>query len=164
VIVGHVCPFLPNGVIFTSNAINTMNVEQLNQYFKNQDIPLVRSTFDLIDLGRRGISKKAVLGLAKGLAMTTAELLVVLHVSERTWQRYADDKLLPQDMTERALQLATLYQQGEEIFGQADKFKGWMAYPNPVFGGKRPIELLDSIYGFRVIEEELIRIDYGVLA
>ncbi len=141
-----------------------MNTQTIDNYFGSQEVPPVRSTLDLIDLGRRGISRKAVLGLAKGLAMTTAELLVVLHVSERTWQRYADDKLLPQDMTERALQLATLYQQGEETFGQAEKFRGWMAYPNPVFGGKKPIELLDSIYGFRAIEEELIRIDYGVLA
>lgn len=140
-----------------------MNVQPISHYFGNQHIPPVYSTLDLITLSRKGITKKAALALAKKLDMSTAELLVVLHVSERTWQRYEDTRLLAQDVTERALQLATLYQQGEEVFGQAEKFRGWMSYPNPIFDGKKPIDLLDSLYGFRAIEEELIRIDYGVL-
>lgn len=141
-----------------------MNAPQINQYFGSQNVPPIHSTLDLITISRQGITKKAALALAKGLVMSTNQLLPILHVSERTWQRYSDDKLLPQDMTERALHLASLYQQGEEIFGRAEKFRGWMSYPNPALGDRKPIDLLDSLYGFRAIEEELIRIDYGVLA
>lgn len=123
-----------------------------------------RHPLELMELGRRGLPKAIVADMAKELALSTSELLSVLHVSERTWQRYANAKLLSQDMTERALQLNALYQQGTELFGNADKFKGWMHHPNPLFGGKKPVDLLDSLYGFRAIEDELIRIDYGVLA
>ena len=70
----------------------------------------------------------------------------------------------PQDVTERALQLASLYQKGKETFGQAEEFRNWMHYPNPVFGGQKPVDPPDSLYGLWAIEEELIRIDYGVLA
>lgn len=123
-----------------------------------------KSLLELIGLARQGIQKNAVMNIARELALTTPELLNLLHVSERTWQRYTDTRLLPQDMTERALQLASLYERGIETFGNVDKFKGWMQHPNPVFGGIKPVDLLDSLYGFRAIEDELIRIEHGVLA
>lgn len=119
---------------------------------------------ELIDLSKRGIPKQVIVQLSEDLLISIPVMLFALHLSERTWQRYTATKLLPQDVTERALQLAALYQKGEEIFGQAEKFRNWMHYPNPVFGGKKPVDLLDSLYGFRAIEDELIRIDYGVLA
>jgi uncharacterized protein (DUF2384 family) len=63
-----------------------------------------------------------------------------------------------------ALQLAALYQQGEEVFGELTRFKDWMDYPNTVLSGKKPIELLDAPSGFQWISNELIRIAHGVLA
>ena len=141
-----------------------MSSPAVDNYFDHKNGFSAYSMLELVDLGRQGISKQLVTQLAESLMVSTTLMLTILHVSERTWQRYTASKLLPQDMTERALQLASLYQKGEETFGQAEKFRNWMLYPNPVFGGKRPIDLLDSLYGFRAIEDELIRIDYGVLA
>jgi len=102
--------------------------------------------------------------MAKNLGITQTDLFTILHISVRTWQRYSDEKLMPQEVTEKALQLATLYKQGEEVFGNQKKFSGWMNHPSLFFRGKRPIELLDTTFGFQAIHEELIRIDYGVLA
>lgn len=136
----------------------------INQYFGGKNTPPLTTTFDLIDASRSGLSKKSVSVLATNLGISQADLLLILNLSARTWQRYGDDKLLPQDATECALQLAVLYKHGEEVFGNPEKFKRWMNYPNLFFRGKRPIELLDTRFGFQAIEEELIRIDYGVLA
>ncbi|MCY7358007.1 MAG: DUF2384 domain-containing protein [Rudanella sp.] len=141
-----------------------MRTVSLNQYFGAKNTPPLVSTFDLIDASRKGLSKKAIAALAKNLRITQAELLVILNISTRTWQRYSDEKLMPQEVTEKALQLATLYKQGEEVFGSPEKFSGWMNHPSLFFRGKRPIELLDTTFGFQAIHEELIRIDYGVLA
>ena len=49
--------------------------------------------------------------------MSQTDLFTILHISARTWQRHTDEKLLPQDVTEKALQLANLYKQGESVFG-----------------------------------------------
>ena len=43
--------------------------------------------------------------MATKLGLSLADLFVILHISARTWQRYTDEKLLPQDVTENALQL-----------------------------------------------------------
>ena len=141
-----------------------MQTVSLNQYFGAKNAPPLVSTFDLIDASRRGLSKKAIAALAKNLGIAQPELLVILHISVRTWQRYSDDKLMPQEVTEKALLLATLFKQGEEVFGSKEKFSGWMNHQSLFFRGKRPIELLDTTFGFQAVEEELIRIDYGVLA
>ena len=135
----------------------------IDHYFGGQNTHPIRSVFDLIEISRRGLSKKAVATMARHLNLTQSDLFSILHISTRTWQRYTDEKLLPQDVTERALQLANLYKQGEEVFGNPGKFKGWMNHPSPFFGGRKPIELLDTQFGFQAVLDEIARIDWGVL-
>ena len=141
-----------------------MNTSTLATYFGEGNAPPLRSVFDLIEVSRTGLSKKAVANMARHLSIPRSDLFIILHISIRTWQRYASDKLLPQEVTEKALQVANLYVQGEAVFGEAWRFQGWMNYPSPIFGGKKPIELLDSRFGFQAVHDELVRIDYGVLA
>ena len=102
--------------------------------------------------------------MARNLSITQAELLTILHISARTWQRYTDEKLLPQDVTEKALQLANLYKQGNDVFGESWRFSGWMNHPSLIFGGKKPIDVLDTTFGFQLVSDEIIRIEHGVLA
>lgn len=101
--------------------------------------------------------------MAHTINLTQSDLFSILHISARTWQRYTDEKLLPQDVTEKALQLANLYKQGEEVFGNPEKFNGWMNHPSPFFGGRKPIDLLDTQFGFQAVQDEIARIDWGVL-
>lgn len=141
-----------------------MNTAALATYFGPDNVPPLRSIFDLIEVSRTGISKKAVANMAEHLSIPLPDLFVILHISVRTWQRYSSDKLLPQEVTEKALQVANLYIQGEEVFGESWRFRGWMNHPSPVLGGKKPIELLDTAYGFHLVSDEIIRIEHGVLA
>ena len=141
-----------------------MNTTTIAHYFGQKNVPGIQSIVDLIEVGRRGLPKKAVATMARHLGISQADLFTILHISARTWQRYSDEKLLPQDVTEKALQLASLYKQGEDVFGEVWKFQGWMNHPSPIFGGRKPIDLLDSQFGFQAIQDELIRIDWGVLA
>ena len=140
-----------------------MGTATINQYFGKNNAPPIQSIFDLIAVSRAGISKKAVATMAKNLTVNQDQLLAILHISRRTWQRYKDEQLLPQDVSERALQLARLYEQGEDTFGIAWKFQGWINQPSLLFGGERPIDLLNTQFGFEAVRDELIRIDWGVL-
>ena len=119
--------------------MNTTNTNALTTYFGENNAPPPRSVFDLIEMSRTELSKKAVANMARHLSIPMADLFVILHMSIRTWQRYSDDKLLPQEVTDDALHLATLYTHGEGVFGNPEKFKGWMNHPSPFFGGKKPI-------------------------
>lgn len=122
------------------------------------------SQFEMIDLVRTGISKKNAFRFAEKIDFSAKDLASVYHVSERTLHRYSDSDLLDPDLSEKTLQLALLYEKGESVFGNLSKFKIWMKFPNPVFGGKPPLELLDTHFGFQIVSDELTRIEHGVFA
>jgi hypothetical protein len=47
-----------------------------------------------------------------------------------------------------------------DTFGTPEKAEHWLHRPNPVFGGKRPRQVLHADPSW--VEAELVRIDYGV--
>ncbi len=49
----------------------------------------VRTRMDLIDLSRKGVSKEALLVLAKFMGLPVSQMAALLPVTERTIQRYA---------------------------------------------------------------------------
>jgi len=120
--------------------------------------------FDLIKFTRQGFKKRAILTLAKKLSLTLQELAGIMHISERTLQRYDDNEVIKTEYAEKAVELARLYTRGEEVFGSLDRFKLWMKTPVLVFGGEAPISLLDTSVGFNVIFNELGRIEHGIFA
>ncbi len=109
------------------------------------------------------LSKKVIEGLAGNLCIVQTDLFAILGISAETWQLYADEQLMSKEVGEKALQLIWLYKEGEDVFGNPEKFQHWMNTSNLLFQGKKPIELLDTRIGFQVIQDELTRIDYGVL-
>ncbi|AXT58852.1 DUF2384 domain-containing protein [Aquimarina sp. AD10] len=131
--------------------------------YLNIDIPL-RNMYDFIELSRNGIDKKALLHLAKTISFDLKELALVIHMSERTIQRYDLNKKLSTEASAKALQLAKLYGKGEKVFGDLERFKNWMNHPCTALASKKPKELLDTTFGFELLNEELMRIEHGIFA
>jgi len=123
-----------------------------------------RGYFDFIQLSREGIIKKALMNLSQQLSFSLSEIARVLHISERTLQRYADDEKLSADTSERAILLSQLYQHGTQVFGDLENFKEWMRTPLPAFNYQPPISLLDTTFGFQLIQDELGKIAHGIFA
>jgi putative toxin-antitoxin system antitoxin component (TIGR02293 family) len=124
----------------------------------------VRNQSDLIELARTGIPKNEVLKMAKHLSFSGKELSIIINLSERTLQRYPNDKKLEKIASEKAIQLAKLYERGNEVWGDLERFKGWMRHPNPFLGSKTPLEILDTSFGFEMVLDEIGRIEHGILA
>ncbi len=120
--------------------------------------------FDIINLARNGFPKRVLLALAKKISLNIQELAIILHISERTLQRYDDDAIIKTEYAEKAVELARLYTRGEEVFGSMDKFKLWIKFPSIVFNGEAPVSLLDTSAGFDMVFKELGRIEHGIFA
>jgi len=120
--------------------------------------------FDIINLARKGFSKGTLLALAKKISLNLQELANILHISERTLQRYDDDEIIKLEYAEKAVELARLYTRGEEVFGSIDKFKLWMKAPSLIFNGEAPVTILDTSAGFDMVFRELGRIEHGIFA
>jgi len=122
------------------------------------------SDFDILKTTRQGLSKRVLMALAKKISLTIQEFSNIMHISERTLQRYDDDAIIKTEYAEKAVELARLYTRGEEVFGSMDKFKTWMKTPVHVFKGEAPVSLLDTSIGFDMVFKELGRIEHGVFA
>ncbi|WPU93020.1 antitoxin Xre/MbcA/ParS toxin-binding domain-containing protein [Mucilaginibacter sabulilitoris] len=120
--------------------------------------------FDIINLARKGFPKSVLLSLAKKISLNIQELAHILHISERTLQRYDDDAIIKTEYAEKAVELARLYTRGQEVFGSVDKFKIWIKTPSHVFKGEAPVTILDTSAGFDMIFKELGRIEHGIFA
>lgn len=120
------------------------------------------SDLDIITLARQGFPKKALLALAQKISLNIQDLANILHISERTLQRYEDDAIIKTEYAEKAVELARLYTRGEEVFGSIDKFKLWVKTPSLVFDGEAPVSFLDTSAGFDMVFNELGRIEHGI--
>lgn len=122
------------------------------------------SDFDLLKLARQGLPKKVLTKLAQNISLTLQELAGIMHISERTLQRYPDDTLVKTEYAEKAVELARLYARGEEVFGSLEKFKLWMKTPSHIFKNETPVSLLDTSIGFDLVMREIGRIEHGIFA
>ncbi len=124
----------------------------------------IHSEMDLFELGQTGIPKKAVVSLSQNINMSLRSLSKVLHVAERTLQRKKDLDLLNENISEHVLQIAEVYSQGKEVFGDMESFQAWGNTDNLALGNKKPVELLASRYGAQMVLDELGRIEHGVFS
>lgn len=147
----------PMGLYFTNGSTNS-----LYQLFGEDKAARFSSDFDIIKLARQGFQKKALLALAKKISLSIQDLANILHISERTLQRYDDDAIIKTEYAEKAVEIARLYTRGEEVFGSLDKFKLWMKSPSLIFKGEAPVSFLDTSAGFDMVFNELGRIEHGI--
>lgn len=124
----------------------------------------VRSDADFATLVDRGMPVASLAALAdhEGLSADDVDRLIIRR---RTLaHRKAKNQPLSRTESERAIRVAWITSLAEATFANPDKAKAWLRQPMAGLGGKRPIDLLDSEPGARVIEQLLYRIGHGVAA
>jgi len=124
----------------------------------------ISSSDDLVDITRNGLQAKYVGTVMEYTGMNNKELADALPISERQLIRYASDKLLKPEVTERLLQLIELHADGYDLFNVESEFQRWLRTENLALDGKHPITYLDTAYGIRLIKAILGRIRHGVFS
>lgn len=124
----------------------------------------LHSQMDLLELGRRGVSKRALLHLASYLDLSVKEISALLPVTERTIQRYSPKKRFRAEVSDHILHIAEVAVRGEEVFGEKRRFLSWMSQPSAALGNSIPEELLNSRIGTELVLDELGRIEHGIIA
>lgn len=114
---------------------------------------------ELIDRIRSGVKKNEWKQLIRSIDSTEKEFELVLPVSISSMQK---KEVYGKETSERIYELAKLYGLGYEVFDSREDFKTWLMTPSPALGNKIPFELLDSSFGFDMVENEIIRIQHNV--
>ena len=128
-------------------------------------IPTDKNLSELIKTVRSGITFDRFCALSEKLPFSMTDWSGFLNLSDRTFQRYKKDKKRFDPIhTEKILEIVLLYYKGIEVFGDPEKFDTWLNLKNVAMGNEKPIQLLDNSFGIRLINDELIRIENGILA
>ena len=78
--------------------------------------------------------------------------------------RKARQQPLNRAESERAVRVASMTALAEETFASQAKAQAWLRRPTSALDDKRPLDLLDSEPGARVVEQLLYRIAHGIAA
>lgn len=114
---------------------------------------------ELIDRIREGVKKADWKQLIEHLESTEKEFEHILPASISSMQK----KLVySKETSERIYELASLFGLGYDVFDSKEDFKRWLMAPSRTLGNKIPFELLDSSFGFEMVENEIVRIQYNV--
>ena len=113
----------------------------------------------LIDRIRSGVKKDEWKQLLKSIGSTEKELEPILPSSISSMQKR---NTYSKETSERIYELARLYGLGYGVFDTKAAFKTWLMTPSKTLGNHSPFEMLDSSFGFEMVENEIMRIQYNV--
>jgi putative toxin-antitoxin system antitoxin component (TIGR02293 family) len=103
--------------------------------------------------------------IAARVDFTQKEWSDLLHISERTLQRYANDNgSFNTGVIDRILQISKVLQRGREVFGSYEKFNLWLRGDPYMLEGRLFLHSLASIEGINNVLTQLGRIEHGILA
>lgn len=89
----------------------------------------------------------------------------VAIIPERTLQhRISKGERMTPAESERALRIARVIAQADEVFGTHDKALRWLHTPMRRLEQQTPLDVLDTDVGARLVEEALAQIDEGYFA
>lgn len=123
----------------------------------------VPDTMKLIHLIREGVPGKSVALFADALQVSKNEVYRLLHMNPRTAQRVASGTL-DVEKSDHLVQITKVYQRCLEVFEDKDRAMRWLKSPNYALGDQSPWALLDTSEGIELVQDTLVRIEYGVFA
>lgn len=103
--------------------------------------------------------------IADKTPFTQAEWAAMLHVSERTLQRYAKNNgsFAPIN-AERALQIEQVIKEGKFTFGKVENFYNWLKREPYMLEGNLSFNSLTTFEGIQKVLTQLGRIQHGLFA
>lgn len=114
---------------------------------------------ELIDRIRAGVKKTDWKQLIALIGATEKEFEFILPTSISSMQKKS---VYSRDTSERIYELARLFGLGYSVFDTKEDFRNWLFTPSKTLGDKKPFELLDIGFGFEMVENEILRIQYNV--
>jgi len=116
---------------------------------------------ELINRIRIGVKKDDWKQFIKHIGATEKEFEFILPTSISSMQK---KEVYGRETSERIYEISRLFGLGYEVFDSPGEFKAWLMTPSKALGNKKPFELLDSSFGFELVENEIIRIQHNVYA
>lgn len=126
---------------------------------------LCANPINLLNNSKKGLDAKAAIDFLNLSGFTQEEFQETFKTTVKTIQNYNRNELkLDAALSEKLLISFALFEKGVTIFGSAKEFNSWIHQPAFGLGDQIPFEMMDTITGISLVDDELTRIAYGDLA
>ena len=123
----------------------------------------VRCEADLAHAVEAGLPVASFRALAQD-GFTEEEIAELVFGQGTLSHRCAKDERLTMQESDRAAGLARTMALADRTFANPEKASDWLRNESRVLNGRRPIDLMRTQAGTRIVEDELARIAWGVPA
>lgn len=123
----------------------------------------ILSEQEIIARSRQGVLRAEVDRVAKRIGLTDKEMAMALGLSASYLHRLKVDQRLSQDASERLLLLENILHHALDTFdGRALTVLGWLRAPIRELEHQTPLQTLDTVTGYTLVDRVLGRIDHGI--
>lgn len=123
-----------------------------------------RSPHELVKAVRDGVPFRKVEALRRNLGLSLDQVAEKLGIARATMHRRKVFGRLAPDESDRVLRFDRLQKQAADVFGDNDRGRQWLSFPQYGLGGAIPLDYARSEVGAREVEKLLGRIECGVLS
>ncbi|MSP01330.1 MAG: DUF2384 domain-containing protein [Acetobacteraceae bacterium] len=128
----------------------------------------LRNPLDVHEMILKGFPGRGLKSLIEGLVSLdrTASLEKAVGISLRTFQRVkeAPERRLSPEQSGRTWKFAEILARATTVLGSREEAERWLERPATGLNQQRPIDLLSTPAGVRLVEEFLSRVEFGVYA
>ena len=123
------------------------------------------SDLNVIKTSREGIFRLMVDKVSDMVNLTDNEMAYLLGMTPRNLHRIPVDKRLGTDASERLLLLKNILLHALDTFeGREAVVLKWLRTPLNELNDQSPLQLMDTVTGFGLVDDVLGRLDYGLPA
>ena len=127
-----------------------------------------RNPLEAHEMLLRGLPTKALTHLVQNLVLLRWDesFAKAVGMSQRTYQRHTSTsaKQLNPEQSGRTWKLAEILAKATAVFGSKKEAEQWLEQPAMGLNQRRPINLLATPAGVELVEDFLVRLEYGVYA
>ena len=122
----------------------------------------VRSDLDLVEAIQGGLPTRVLEEVLHSGLFQPAELYAIVVARRTLAHRKRKRQPLSPEQSDRLTRMVRIAERAEETLGDREKAARWLRKPNRGLQGKRPIDLLESDIGARMVERALGHIEHGL--
>src|SRR6266581_4401107 len=117
---------------------------------------------DLIRQIQKGLRFSELETLQNSIDLPFEELAAKLCISRSTLQRRKAAGRLSPDESDKVMRLSRLLEHATNVFGDIEKARAWLKFPQRGLGGAVPLDYAETEVGAREVDNLLGRIEYSV--
>lgn len=121
-----------------------------------------KSAFEYVKIANKGIKKQSVTRLAELMDIPMKDIAVLLNISYKTLGRKKETDTLDSISSSISIEIAEAISKGLSVFEDPGKLSRWLQKANRALQGEKPIDLLNTPTGIKIINKLLGRIEEGI--